>query len=123
MNLSGKAVRYWMQQENVPLENVLVIVDDLALDTGQLRLKKSGSDGGHNGLIDIITTLNTQNFNRLRFGIGANFAKGFQADYVLSRFTSLECETIEPKITQAAEMVKSFVTVGADRTMTLFNNK
>jgi PTH1 family peptidyl-tRNA hydrolase len=123
MNLSGKAVRYWMQQENVPLEHVLIIVDDLALDVGQLRLKKSGSDGGHNGLIDIITTLNTQGFNRLRFGVGSNFAKGFQADYVLSRFTSQECEIVEPKIAQAAEMVKSLVTIGADRTMTLFNNK
>ncbi len=123
MNLSGKAVRYWMQQENIPLENVLIIVDDLALDVGQLRLKKSGSDGGHNGLIDIILTLNTQSFNRLRFGIGADFAKGFQADYVLSRFTSSEREIVVPKILQAAEMVKSFVTVGADRTMTLYNNK
>ena len=123
MNLSGKAVRYWMQQEDVPLENVLIVVDDLALDVGQLRLKKSGSDGGHNGLIDIITTLNTQNFSRLRFGIGANFAKGFQVEYVLSRFTSAEREIVEPKIAQAAEMVKSFTTIGADRTMTLFNNK
>ncbi len=123
MNLSGKAVRYWMQQENIPVENMLVIVDDLALDVGQLRLKKSGSDGGHNGLIDIITTLNTQNFSRLRFGIGSDFAKGFQAEYVLSRFTSLEREIVDPKIEQAAEMVKSFVMMGPDRTMTLFNNK
>ena len=123
VNLSGKAVRYWMQQENIPLENVLVIVDDLAIDVGQLRLKKSGGDGGHNGLIDIVLTLNTHDFNRLRFGIGADFAKGFQSEYVLSRFTSLEREVVEPKITQAAEMVKSFVTIGPDQTMTLFNNK
>jgi PTH1 family peptidyl-tRNA hydrolase len=123
MNLSGKAVRYWMQQENIPIENLLVIVDDLALDVGQLRLKKSGGDGGHNGLIDITLTLNTPNFNRLRFGISADFAKGFQSEYVLSRFTSLENEIVEPKLKQAAEMVKSFVTMGADRTMTLFNNK
>ena len=123
MNLSGKAVRYWMQQENIPVENMLVVVDDLALDVGQLRLKKSGGDGGHNGLIDITLTLNTQNFNRLRFGIGADFAKGFQSEYVLSRFTSLENEIVEPKIKQATELIKNFVTMGADRTMTLFNNK
>jgi len=123
MNLSGKAVRYWMQQENIPVENMLVIVDDLALDVGQLRLKKSGGDGGHNGLIDITLTLDTQDFNRLRFGIGSDFAKGFQSEYVLSRFTSLENEIVEPKLKQATEMIKSFVLVGADRTMTLFNNK
>jgi len=123
MNLCGKAVRYWMQQENIPIENVLVVVDDLALDVGHLRLKKSGGDGGHNGLIDITLALNTQNFNRLRFGIGADFAKGFQSEYVLSRFTSLENEIVEPKLKQASEMIKSFVTIGADRTMTLYNNK
>ncbi|MCL2413948.1 MAG: aminoacyl-tRNA hydrolase [Bacteroidales bacterium] len=123
MNLSGKAVRYWMQQENIPVENMLVVVDDLALDVGQLRLKKSGGDGGHNGLIDITLKLDTQNFNRLRFGIGADFAKGFQSEYVLSRFTSLENEIVEPKLKQATELIKSFVTMGADRTMTLFNNK
>lgn len=123
MNLSGKAVRYWLQQENIPLENLLVVVDDLALDVGQLRLRKSGGDNGHNGLIDIILTLDTQNFNRLRFGIGMDFAKGFQSEYVLSRFTSLENEIVEPKIEQAVNLIKSFVTVGADQTMTLFNNK
>ena len=123
MNLSGKAVRYWMQQENIPVENMLVIVDDLALDVGQLRLKKSGGDGGHNGLIDITQTLNSQTFNRLRFGIGADFAKGFQSEYVLSRFTTMENEIIEPKIEQATKLIQSFVTIGADQTMTLFNNK
>ena len=112
-----------MQQENIPLENVLIVVDDLALDLGQIRLKKSGGDGGHNGLIDIILTLNTTDFSRLRFGIGADFAKGFQSEYVLSRFTSSEKEIVEPKIEQASEMVKNFVTIGAEKTMTLFNNK
>ena len=85
MNLSGKAVRYWMQKEDVPLENILVIVDDLALPLGALRMRKKGSDGGHNGLISIIGHLESTEFTRIRFGIGNDFAKGYQVDYVLGR--------------------------------------
>lgn len=123
MNLSGKAVKYWMNAENIPVENILVIVDDIALDTGVLRMKKSGSDGGHNGLIDIILNLNSSQFPRLRFGIGKNFARGFQADYVLGKFTKDEQKIIDPKIDTACEMVKSFAAIGIDQTMNMFNNK
>ncbi len=123
MNLSGKAVQYWLRQENIPVENLLVVVDDIALPTGLLRMKTKGSDAGHNGLIDIITTLNTTNFARLRFGIGNDFARGRQSDYVLGTWKPSEMDVITPKIPLAADMVKSFASIGADRTMALYNNK
>ncbi|MCX6245959.1 MAG: aminoacyl-tRNA hydrolase [Bacteroidetes bacterium] len=121
MNLSGKAVRYWMTKEDILPENILVIVDDLALPLGSLRLRKKGSDGGHNGLISIIEETGTSDFARLRIGIGSDFAKGYQVDYVLSRWTKEEEQTLLPKIATAVDIIKNFAFVGIDRTMNLFN--
>jgi len=121
MNLSGKAVRYWLEHEKIPLENLLVIVDDIALAPGQLRLKLKGGDGGHNGLSSIIEVLGTEEFARLRFGIGNDFAKGYQVEYVLGKWTSAEKELIMPKIADAVEMIRSFVTDGPELTMTSYN--
>lgn len=121
MNLSGKAVRYWMTKEDILPENVLVIVDDLALPLGTLRLRKKGSDGGHNGLISIIEETGTTDFARLRIGIGSDFAKGYQVDYVLSRWTKEEEKILLPKIGMAVDIIKNFALVGIDRTMNMFN--
>ncbi len=123
MNLSGKAVNYWMQAEKIPVSNILVITDDLALPFGTLRLKKKGSDGGHNGLSDIIETLGTNEFARLRFGIGSDFPKGKQVDYVLQRWSKQEETLLSERIEKAVQIVKSFVSIGIDRTMSDFNNK
>jgi PTH1 family peptidyl-tRNA hydrolase len=123
MNLSGKAVRYWMQKEDILLENILVIVDDLALPLGNLRMRKRGSDGGHNGLISIIETLMTTDFARIRFGIGNDFAKGSQVDYVLGRWSAEEEKVLIPRIEMTVDMIKSFVLVGPDRTMNAFNKR
>ncbi|CAN5443366.1 aminoacyl-tRNA hydrolase [soil metagenome] len=123
MNLSGKAVNYWMQEEKVPFKNLLVVTDDLALPYGTLRLKKKGSDGGHNGLTDIIATLNTNEFARLRFGIGNEFAKGRQVNYVLGKWSEEEQKILAERIDQCVKIVKSFVGIGVDRTMSEFNNK
>ncbi|TSA28076.1 MAG: aminoacyl-tRNA hydrolase [Bacteroidetes bacterium] len=121
MNLSGKAVRYWMNKEKVAPENLLVIVDDLALPLGTLRLRKKGSDGGHNGLISLIETLGTMDFPRLRVGIGNDFAKGYQVDYVLGRWTKEEEKVLIPRINAAVEMIQCFVLQGVDRAMNLYN--
>lgn len=123
MNLSGKAVRYWMQAEKVELPQLLVVVDDLALPLGTLRMKKGGSGGGHNGLGDIETTLNTDQYCRLRIGIGNAFSRGRQIDYVLSRFTEEERALLLPQMDKATEMIKCFVLQGADKAMTLYNGK
>jgi PTH1 family peptidyl-tRNA hydrolase len=123
MNLSGKAVRYWMQKENIPKENILVIVDDLALPLGALRLKSKGSDGGHNGLISIIETIETTEFSRLRIGIGNDFAKGYQVDYVLGRWSAEEAKVLIPRIEITVELIRSFVLTGAERTMNFFNKR
>jgi len=123
MNLSGKAVRYWMTKEDILPENILVIVDDLALPLGSLRLRKKGSDGGHNGLRSIIENIGTTEFARLRIGIGDDFAKGAQVDYVLSRWTKQEETVLLPKIAIAVDIIKNFSLVGLDRTMNLFNKK
>lgn len=123
MNLSGKAIQYWMQQENIPLDRVLVVVDDIALPLGTLRMKKKGGDAGHNGLNHIIQILGTNEFARLRFGIGDNFPKGRQVDFVLGRWKPSEIDVIEPRLDVAAEMVLSYTTIGIERTMTAFNNK
>ncbi len=123
MNLSGKAVNYWMQAEKISLEHLLVITDDLALPFGTLRMKKKGSDGGHNGLNDIAETLNSTEYARLRFGIGSEFSKGKQVNYVLGHWNEEEKKTLDERIEKAVEMIKSFVAIGIDRTMTLFNNK
>jgi PTH1 family peptidyl-tRNA hydrolase len=121
MNLSGKAIRYWMKKEEVPLENILVIVDDIALPLGTLRLRKKGSDGGHNGLISIIEILETTEFARLRIGVGNDFAKGYQVDYVLSRWTKEEEKVLIPRIETAVELIKSFVLLGIEKTMNHYN--
>jgi len=121
MNLSGKAVRYWMDAEKITSGNLLVITDDIALPTGILRMRAKGGDGGHNGLESIITTLGTEAFARLRIGIGNDFAKGYQSEYVLGKWTREEEEIMIPGIEKAVEMVKSFVARGIDLTMTEYN--
>jgi PTH1 family peptidyl-tRNA hydrolase len=123
MNLSGKAVNYWMQATRAPIENVLVIVDDLALPFGKLRLRPEGSDGGHNGLKHINETLGHCNYARLRMGIGNDFLKGQQIDYVLSAFDESEQSTLPELLDRAVDVVKSFGTIGVERTMTLFNKR
>lgn len=123
MNLSGNAVRYWMQQEKIALENVLVVVDDLALPFGTLRLKGNGSDAGHNGLKNINEILGTQNYARLRFGVGNDFSKGYQVEYVLSRFPIEEQELLPARLEKAGEIIKSFCLAGLQTTMNQFNNK
>lgn len=122
MNLSGNAVRYWMQKENIPIENVLVLVDDLSLPVGALRLRGQGSDGGHNGLKHIAAILGTQNYARLRFGTGNDFPKGGQIDYVLGKFDAdEELPKVEAAIPTAVEIVKSFCLAGLAITMNQFN--
>ena len=123
MNLSGKAVNYWMQAEKIPRENILVITDDLALPFGKLRMKGKGSDGGHNGLKDIQATLNSQEYTRLRFGVGSEFNKGQQVDYVLGEWSPEEKETLTERIKIATEFIKGFTTIGLGMTMTNWNNK
>ncbi len=123
MNLSGKAVRYWMEKEHIPLENLLVITDDLNIPFGTLRLKGKGSDGGHNGLKDIQAQLNTQNYARLRFGISNHFETGKQIDYVLGEWTAEEQELLPDRIKKCAEAVISFGLAGLPITMNAFNNK
>lgn len=123
MNLSGNAVRYWMQQEKIPLENVLIIVDDLALPIGTLRLKGKGSDAGHNGLKHIAATLGTQNYSRLRFGIGNDFPKGGQIDFVLGEFDDEAKKILPERINLAGEIIKSFCLAGLNNTMNQYNNK
>ena len=123
MNLSGNAVRYWMQKENIPLENLLIIVDDLALPFGTLRLKGKGSDAGHNGLKHIAATLGTQNYARLRFGIGNNFPRGMQIDYVLGHFEEEERKDIPERLEKAGEIIRSFCLAGIEITMNQFNKK
>ena len=120
---SGNAVRYWMQQEKIPLENVLIVVDDLALPFGSLRLKGKGSDAGHNGLKHIAATLGTQNYARLRFGIGNEFPKGGQIDYVLGKFNDDDMKLMPERLETAAEIIKSFCLAGLNITMNQFNNK
>jgi len=122
MNLSGKAVRYWMKKENILPENILVIVDDISLPLGNFRLRKKGSDGGHNGLISLIEYLGTTDFPRFRIGIGNDFAKGTQVDYVLSRWTKEEETILVPRIETAVELIRCFVQQGVDQAMNLFNS-
>lgn len=123
MNLSGKAVNFWMQQHKIPLENILVVTDDLALPFGKLRMKGKGSDGGHNGLKDIQATLNTLEYSRLRFGVGNEFNKGQQVDHVLGEWTADEKANLEKRIEVAIEFIKSYVSIGLQLTMTNWNNK
>lgn len=123
MNLSGNAVRYWMQKENIPLEKTLVVVDDLALPFGTLRLKGKGSDAGHNGLKHIAATLGTQAYARLRFGIGNDFPRGGQIDFVLGHFDEEDLKAMPERLKTAGDMVKSFCLAGIDITMNQFNKK
>lgn len=123
MNLSGKAVKYWLQAERVELQNLLVVVDDIALDPGIIRIKKQGAAGGHNGLTDIELALGTQAYNRLRMGVGSNFSRGRQIDYVLGRFAADELAAMETAVGTACEAVRCFATQGIDRTMNLYNSK
>ena len=121
MNLSGKAVAYWLQQEAIPLENLLVITDDIHLDFGSFRLKAKGSDGGHNGLKDIQHQLNTTNYHRFRFGVGNGFGQGRQVDYVLGNWNPEQEKALIMRLGEATELVKSFVFAGAATTMNTFN--
>ena len=123
MNLSGKAVKYWLNEENIPIENLLVVNDDIALPLGTLRLRKQGADGGHNGLTDIIEKLGTNVFCRLRFGLGDDFPRGRQIDFVLGKWKPSEEPIVNEKADVAVEIIKSFVTQGPDRTMNLYNKK
>ncbi len=123
MNLSGKAVKYWMDTEKVKIENIAVVTDDLSLDTGVLRMRTKGSGGTHNGLNNIIEVLGRSDFTRLRFGIGNNFSRGRQIDFVLGNWKMAELPIIEDKIPVAAEMLTSFGCIGATRTMNMYNNK
>lgn len=123
MNLSGRAIHYWLTQQKIELENLLVVVDDVALPLGTLRMKAKGGAGGHNGLSHIIDMIGTDQYARLRFGIGADFPKGYQSQYVLGKWEPEEREIIDPRIKIASEMVVSFGMQGAERTMNLFNKK
>lgn len=123
MNLSGKAVQYWLTKEKIPLENLLVVTDDLNLKFGTIRVKTKGSDGGHNGLKDIQARLNTTNYNRFRFGISDEFSKGRQVDYVLSEWSPEEEEKLPERLEVSAEAIKSFGTAGINITMNTFNGK
>lgn len=121
MNLSGNAVSYWLRKENIPLENMLVIVDDIALPLGSIRMRPKGNDGGHNGLAHISAVLETTEYPRIRFGIGSNFSKGHQIDYVLGRWSHDEKKFIQERVLIAIEMIKSFAFAGLEITMTTFN--
>jgi PTH1 family peptidyl-tRNA hydrolase len=123
MNLSGKAVHYWMEKEKIPLENVLIITDDLNLSFGKIRIRKKGSDGGHNGLKSIHAILNTTDYTRFRFGISDEFKKGKQVDYVLGEWDEEEKTKLPERLELASEIIKSFGTAGLENTMTAFNGK
>ena len=123
MNLSGKAVKYWLEKEKIPLENLLIITDDLNLPFGSLRLKTKGSDGGHNGLKDIQDKLNTTKYNRFRFGISNTFSKGRQVDYVLGEWSDEENAKLEERLEKRIEIIKSFALSGVNNTMNNFNGK
>lgn len=123
MNLSGKAVKYWMDKEKISLENILVITDDLNLSFGKIRIKPKGSDGGHNGLKSIYAILNTTDYTRFRFGISDEFKKGKQVDYVLGEWNEDEKTKLTERLELASEIIKSFGTAGLENTMTAFNGK
>jgi peptidyl-tRNA hydrolase, PTH1 family len=121
MNLSGNAVNYWLSKEKIPVENLLVIVDDLALPTGSFRMRPKGSPGGHNGLAHISSILGTDEYARIRIGIGNNFGKGAQVDYVLGTWEPEEMKFVKERIMIVTEMIKSFAFIGTELTMTNFN--
>jgi len=123
MNLSGNAIRYWLQAEKIPVENMLVILDDIALPFGSLRLKGKGSDAGHNGLRSIQSVIGTQQYARLRFGIGSEFPRGGQVDYVLGDFDDDEEKILPERLETCGEIIKSFCLAGLQNTMNQYNNK
>lgn len=123
MNLSGKAINYWLKKENIPVENLLIILDDIAIPLGKLRLRSKGSDGGHNGLKNTNEVLGRNDYARLRFGISSDFPKGYQVDYVLGKWTKEEEKILDERIPLAIEIIKSFGTIGIQLTMTQYNNK
>ena len=123
MNLSGNAVRYWLQQEKIPVENMLVLVDDLNLPFGTIRIRKQGSNGGHNGLGNIQSVLGTENYARVRFGIGNNFSRGAQCNFVLGKWTDEEQKLLPERLKITSEIIPSFCLQGMDRTMNLYNGK
>lgn len=123
MNLSGKAISYWLQELKIPKENLLVILDDIALPFGTLRLRTKGSSAGHNGLKNIELLLNGQEYSRLRFGIGNNYSKGQQVDFVLSRFSEEEFNQLPQMMDKCIEVIQAFATIGAERAMNIYNQK
>lgn len=123
MNLSGKAFKYWLDKEKIPLENTLTIADDLALPLSKLRLRPGGSSGGHNGFSDIELTLGTSQFPKLRFGIGNNYPRGMQVEFVLGKWFPEEIKTVEKKITACVEVIENFALLGIERTMNETNKK
>ncbi len=123
MNLSGKAINYWLQEENIPVENLLVVLDDLALPFGTIRIRPNGSDAGHNGLKNIAEVLGHQKYSRLKFGIGNEFAKGQQIDFVLGKWSAEEVTALKPRIDQTVNAILSFASAGLPNTMAAFNNK
>jgi len=123
MNLSGKAVKYWMQKEKIPVENLLIVTDDLNIDFGTIRIKAKGSDGGHNGLKDIQDKLQTNKYPRFRFGVGANYSKGRQVDYVLGKWNKEEESQLIERLPIATKAILSFGTAGLNNTMNAFNGK
>ena len=123
MNLSGKAVNYWMQNTKIDTANMLVVTDDISLPFGILRLRKKGSDGGHNGLKDIQTVLGNSDYPRLRFGVGNDFTRGKQSEYVLGNFLDEDYYTMDNRMEMAVKMIQAFATMGIERTMSDFNGK
>jgi PTH1 family peptidyl-tRNA hydrolase len=123
MNLSGKAINYWLQAEKIPIENLMVIVDELALPFGKIRIGPKGSDGGHNGLKNIQETLNTSVYPRMRFGIGNEFGKGYQVNYVLGKWNDEEQKTLSDRLKIAADAIKAFAFAGLQRCMNDYNTK
>lgn len=121
MNLSGRAFKYWMDKEKIPVENTLTIVDDLALPLDKLRLRSSGTDAGHNGLKDIQLTLGTDKYPKLRFGIGSNYPKGMQVDFVLGKWLKNEMVTVQLKIDKCIDVIENFASIGIDKAMTEVN--
>jgi peptidyl-tRNA hydrolase, PTH1 family len=121
MNLSGKAVKYWLDKEQIPISNLLIIVDEIALPLSKLRLRPTGSDAGHNGLKSVQESLNTIDYPRLRFGVGNNFPKGMQVEFVLGKWFESEIPLVKLKIEKSVELIESFILAGIDETMNLYN--
>ncbi|MFI3299034.1 MAG: aminoacyl-tRNA hydrolase [Rikenellaceae bacterium] len=123
MNLSGRAVAYWMQKENIPIENILVVVDDIAFDFGVLRMRSKGSDGGHNGLKNICEVLGGQNYARLRVGVGGEFSRGQQIDYVLGEWNEEERAKLPEVLKESVTGIENFVLLGTERAMNIVNTR